>query len=70
MSGWRTDDPREFYNKRGLIIVNPIGAWVAFAHVETKNGWCVEFQRVRGFDFSDVWESDVWPIGWRWMPCP
>lgn len=70
-SEWRDGDPREFFNKRGeIIILGPTG--ISQAQVETHHAYCIWLNNsIPGgkrkhpsfFDADDVWEPGyLWCI--------
>ncbi len=65
---WKTEDPREWVNKRATIVVCDIaGHRTTQARVDTKYDWCVRFG-APGWD--DLSMTDTWPDNMAWSFFP
>lgn len=74
MAIWLNTDPREYFNKRGEIVVLVDGSTAQRARVETKHSWSVSFAKPTGAgsDFPNRWVTadDPWPDNWVWTQVP
>lgn len=73
MAEWKKGDPREFFNKRGTVLI--IGDDTALVGwVETKHSYYIELDREmpggQDRDLKYIGPDHKWPENWRWMVFP